>query len=342
MRRLLLLIPLLALLSTATTGAESSRLVVVRPFSELAIHPRIEVPATVLALDDSRVSAEISGRLLGAEVEVGARVEQGDLLARIDCREARSAEAEAIAALDAARARRDLAERQWRRAQALKRDRNISEELYSQRKAEREQAVAELGRAGARLDTARIRVSRCEVKAPFAGVVVERSAQAGMWVAPGTPLFRVVGTRRLEVTAGLDLRELETLRQAVDRGFEGGGRSRPLGEFRVVPVVRSESREVEVRFPVDGELFPGTAGSLWWQVGEPHLPAELVSFREGRGGVFVLENGRARLVTLPGTREGVPAAAPMLTPDTLIIVEGRHGLVEGQPVRVGDASDSRP
>lgn len=46
------------------------------------------------------------------------------------------------------------------------------------------------------------------------------------------------------------------------------------------------------------------------------------------------EQGVARFIALPGAREGSPAAAPMLTPQQLLVIDGRFGLRDGDPVRV--------
>ena len=55
------------------------------PLSELIYQPQREAPAQVIALEDSRISAEISAVITALIVDVGATVAQDDVLAELDC-----------------------------------------------------------------------------------------------------------------------------------------------------------------------------------------------------------------------------------------------------------------
>ena len=69
------------------------------------IQPEREAPAQVIARNESKLSAEVSGTLLRWTADVGAQVARGQVLAQIDPRDAELAVQRAQAALDATQAR---------------------------------------------------------------------------------------------------------------------------------------------------------------------------------------------------------------------------------------------
>jgi hypothetical protein len=106
----------------------------------------------------------------------------------------------------------------------------------------------------------------------------------------------------------------------------------PLKLLRICPAIDPDARNVEARFAFAGEAAPpGASGRIAWRDPRPHLPPELVVRREGKLGVFVLENRHARFVPLPEAQERRPAPADF-PPGTRIAVEGRHLLTDGQPL----------
>lgn len=310
------------------------------PFGRLAIHPERSVPATVLSLNDSELAAELRATVIDIPVRVGDRVSAGDLLAKLDCREYRLALQEAEANLRAARARLALARRQLERARSLQDQRNISEELLNQRQTELEVAGTEADRARVQRDRAALDVSRCDLKAPFDGIVVERLGDVGELASVGSPMVRLVDSTRLEVSARIPVDAMAGLEQAGEIWLEAGGGRFPLALRAVTPVVEPSARSVEARFLFGAQekALAGAAGRVVWRAVQPHVPADLLVRRNGRLGVFVVEAGEARFVPVPDAREGQPARLE-LDPKTRVVTEGRFGLNDGDPVRVMTGSD---
>lgn len=65
----------------AAVAIESKR------FGEIALYPEREASAQAVALNESRISAELAARLEAIPVEVGQVVPRGAVLARLDCRD---------------------------------------------------------------------------------------------------------------------------------------------------------------------------------------------------------------------------------------------------------------
>jgi multidrug efflux pump subunit AcrA (membrane-fusion protein) len=135
-----------ALLST-TAAAQDKPVVTVRALAEVAIHPERDAAAQVVSLNESRISAEIAGRIEAVPVEVGQRLEKGAVIARIDCRDHELARDQARAARAAMRSRLALAEQQLGRAKELSAQGFFAEEALAARSTEVAVLRADLAQA---------------------------------------------------------------------------------------------------------------------------------------------------------------------------------------------------
>jgi RND family efflux transporter MFP subunit len=335
MRRLALYLgPLLIL---ACVGASAEVTVTARPLEKLLSRPVRSAPARVESLNHSLLSAEITGRVLEIRVRVGDPVAEGDPLVRLDCRDHRSRLAAQQAVLRQVEIRRRLAVSQLRRARNLETERNISEEQLEQRETEVETLSAELAAQGEAVAQARLQVERCEVRSPFDAVVDQRIAQVGALATPGSPLVRVVEQSTREVAAQLTRAEVLEVQQAGRLELLLDGQRFPLRLRRLVPVVDARAQTQEARLtPESADLPPGAAGRLQWEARRAELRADLVVRRDGRLGVFTIERDHARFHPLPHALEGQPVAVE-LAPETLVAVEGRQRLTDGEPVQVSPA-----
>ncbi|MCQ4166540.1 efflux RND transporter periplasmic adaptor subunit [Tahibacter harae] len=158
----------------------------------------LDASGYVTARRQATVSAKVTGRVAEVRIEEGQRVEEGEVLARLDPVDAQAALEQARTQLDAARAllveqRVQLAraERDQKRQQDL-----VARKLTSQQASE--DAVTEVAALRARiaaqerqvavaqsgLDMAQVQLDNTVVKAPFSGVVTVKAAQPGEIVSP--------------------------------------------------------------------------------------------------------------------------------------------------------------
>ncbi|UTW55769.1 efflux RND transporter periplasmic adaptor subunit [Kordiimonas sp. SCSIO 12610] len=146
------------------------------------------------------VSAELTGRITDVLVEEGMRVEEGQVLARLDDALAvvnlKLAKAQASAAqarILSAEANFREAERVLARVSKLQSNDFSSEARLTNSMLNVETSRAELARAKADYEVANLEVSRQQerlndhtIRAPFGGVVTIKNAQPGEIVAPGS------------------------------------------------------------------------------------------------------------------------------------------------------------
>lgn len=313
--------------------------VVTQPLSQVAIYPEREAFATVLSLNDSKIAAEVSARILEIPVEIGQVVERGAVLVRLDQADFELAVHQAEAALEAVRARAQLARSQLDRARALVQQGFVSSEALSQRESEARAAAAEVRASEAALASARRSLDKSVVRAPFRSIVRERLANVGEIASPGTQLLRVLDASRIEVSAQVQSEEAAELPRVKAITFvDQAGVRYPLRLVRVVPALdpRERSQEARLRFTGSAAL-PGSAGRMLWKTQRPHVPAALIVRRDGQLGLFVAAGGKARFVPLPAAQEGRPTAVD-LPADTRIVTEGRLQLRPGDSTEVQGAA----
>ena len=319
------------------------------------LRPTLEVPGTVEARLEYTVGARVASEVEAVHVDQRDRVAPGQLLVALDDRELRAAVEQAEQALAAARQQAQSARRAVDKAQAdLERARrdhrrnresdeyvsarelDASETALRSARAAREGAQADLAareaevaRAEAALDEARIRLGYARVTAQGPGLVIEREAEPGEAVQPGTPLLRVIDPDTLWVTARVD----ETVVGRVAEGQPARIRLRSGAELagevaRVEPLSDPATRElaVDIAFREPPEriilneearvtIHTGTVSGLV-------VPAAAVSYRGGQARVFVVADNRAqsRQVQIAATegdralvRQGLEAGARVIT-----------------------------
>lgn len=326
----------LALCAAAATAAEDApgRAVTAATLGELAVAIERSAPAEVHALASTHVAARLNAEIVSIAVEVGDRVEAGAELARLECTDYRDALEQAEASLDEFESRLRLADIRLARTRKLREQNAVSADQLDEADAERAALRASVRAQRTRVAVARRDVQRCTVDAPFGGLVLERPGEPGAFAQPGTPLVELVARDRIELRARLTAADAATLGPAPRAVFSTGNARFRVEPVAVVEAADSVARTRLARLRFTGALpIPGAAGRLRWTAHVRAVPADLLVRRGGELGVFELADGRARFRPLAGAVEGRPAATD-LPADTRLIVEGRHGVTDGDAVRV--------
>lgn len=153
------------------------------------------------------VGSRISGTVINLPVEVGDRVEAGQLLAELDDTALQAMADQARAEVALARPRVALAEATLERRMRLAGDGLASEEDLDIARADLEVARAQLEESLARLRSAEISLGYARITAPIPGVVAGVSTREGETVAAdfSAPTFvTILDLERLEVLAYVD------------------------------------------------------------------------------------------------------------------------------------------
>ena len=160
-------------------------------------------PGLITARRESALGFERSGRIESVLVDVGDRVVEGEILARLDVRALQAQIAAADAQTAEAAAQTALAaETENRQAQLLERG-HISQQRFDEVRTSTRAALARQNAAAAAADALRIQLDLSVMTAPFDGVVTARRSDEGAIASPGQPLLELVELDSLEVRVGL-------------------------------------------------------------------------------------------------------------------------------------------
>jgi len=241
----------LALGSAAAYGAE-------------AVEGRLEPRRTM------SVGAQVSGPVAEVKVEAGDRVEEGDLLARIDPTSFRAELEEAEARVRKAKAVAKESNRELERQQKIY-NRGLSSRHdleIAQRDAGRDQAEVEAAQAAEK--RARVDLGYTRITAPMDGVVLKRNVHPGETVIANLRppvLFRLASSLgRLDAVAGVPEARVGQVSKGdtVTVSIPALPERELQGEVVRVAQVPEDPEAEEVRFPVrvrvaneDGRLRPG-------------------------------------------------------------------------------------
>ncbi|MDO5609434.1 MAG: efflux RND transporter periplasmic adaptor subunit [Pseudomonadota bacterium] len=333
--------------------SNSAQAVSVAPAIEREMARGITVSGPASPVEDMQLGVEVSGlRVTALNVDVGEPVQRGQVLLTLDHRMLDADLAQANAALREAEAGAELARSNYARGQNLAKDQFISAMQLDELRAARTQGEARVGTARASRDTAALRRSFAELRAPADGIISQRLVQPGQVVAAGTPLMHLIRDGRLEWRAELPASQLgvvkpgDVIRLSSSEGTAIEGRVRAVS-----PGVDAASRTGTVY----ADLPPGLLAAGTLQAGAflegridtgtgkvLAVPAEAVVLRDGFPTVYVLDAGQSsvhaqRIET--GGREGryVEVHAG-LEAATQVVIEGAGFLADGDTVRVVPAS----
>ncbi|WP_295002794.1 efflux RND transporter periplasmic adaptor subunit [uncultured Dechloromonas sp.] len=310
----------LPLFVAAALAAEPAAVVTVRPH---AVDLGFPADALVEAVQQTTVGARLAGRILEVRADAGQVVNKGDVLMRLDAREA----AEAARAADAVHANAKV---HFERQQQLKAQKFVSQAAVDKARADLDAAAANRAAAAAGQ-------SHATVVAPISGVIARRHAEAGDMAMPGAPLFTLYQPGGLRVTASIPQYRLKEMR-AVGTArveFPELGKWVTATSVQVLPTADAATHVSPVRIglPAMPEAIPGMFARVHFVTGQAEkltVPSAAVVRRGEVSAVYVqAADGRFSLRQL---RLGDPVGHAE--------IEVLAGLASGDkvatdPVRVG-------
>lgn len=298
------------------------------------------------------LSFRMSGRVLARLVDVGAHVNAGDLLARLD-------PAEQQADFDAATAAAAAAEAQLRVAQAtFDRQSNLLSSGFTTRVAY-DQAQEQLRTAQSTLESAKAELGRTrealgdtELHARAAGVITARSLEVGQVVQAAQSVFTLAqdGERDavFDVPESMFLGDMEGGR--VSLALVSGPDVTSVGYVREIsPAVDPKSSTVRVKVAIQnpppamtlGSAIAGTAGTK--PATEITLPWTALTAVGSKPAVWIVDpktsTASLKPVIVGAYEAGAVAIKEGLEAGDRVVVDGGKLLSSGQPVTfAGDRS----
>ncbi len=221
------------------------------------VAPRRWVPGGVVSRNDARLATSAAGRLEYV-AEVGTRVRAGERVAKLEDEAVRLRVEDAKAEVARIESQRAMSERQLQRLEKL--GSTISQTQLDEVRSQLAVLTAQLQQAQVRQRVAQHDLDQTELRAPFAGVVTERLAQRGEYVATGAAIAHLVDTVHLEARVQAPLTLVGLVRQDMELPVRIADRQIKASVRTVVPVGEERSRQFELRLTLaNNALSVGTA-----------------------------------------------------------------------------------
>ncbi|MFP7674716.1 efflux RND transporter periplasmic adaptor subunit [Marivita sp. S0852] len=357
---LFLAIPQLSLAQEQPAGVLTER-VTVNVMSET-----VAVFGEVVAGRESAVAARVGGIAEFVPVQVGDRVNQDDVLARLDVElldiELAQAEAEvaiADAGVAVSAAQLDRAEKAFRRAETLRGNSTISQAQLEERESDfaeargsQQEAEARLKASQTALDQARYRLNNAIVRAPFDAVVLEVSTEVGQFIAPGSRVATLIDTSALEIEANVPARFVGALQpDELVTATTDIGQVVSLKMRAILPTEFSATRTRPVRFALSGEtgaIAVGQTVTLDVPVSQSRealvVPKDAIIQSQDGWSVFVNENGKAmpRTVQIGAALNNAFEVISGLSEGDEVVVRGNERLRPGQEIAPSGPPQAAP
>lgn len=325
------------------------------------VHPQLSVsqlsvrfPANIQAYIETPIYARTNGYIKRWLVDIGARVERGQLLAEIETPELDRQLQQAEAAQAQAEANLDLARTTAARYQELLKKDGVS-------KQDTDQAVSTLHADEANVKAAIANVNQLKelqgfekVTAPFAGTITARFIDIGTLIASGTNtlLFRLAETSTLRVYANVPEVDSKDVAVGASVDLETPGTKGKKFSGTVVrtagaiePVSRTLLTEIRVPNP-NLELVPGEFGEVTFHLHSNKpvliLPANALLFRaQGTQVALVEGDGKVRLrdVRLGRDLGNSVEVISGLTVDDAVIENPSDAITDGTLVSVQQSKE---
>ncbi len=286
------------------------------------------------------VRAEVSGSVLRTRVDAGQRVQRGTLLASLDDTAVRDAYLSARSAVRSAEAALELARRNADRAERLSEAGAIPDRELESARWEATNSDGALADARARLASASEQLEHTRIRAPFDGIVSERSVAAGDVVQVGAALFTIVNPRSLRLEAAVPAEQIGRLRPGTPVEFTVSGLDRRItGRIqRINPVVDPATRQVRIYVSIpnlDQSLAAGLFAEGRVATDTKRAVAVPVTAVDSRGttpSLHLVKRGQVAQVPVRlGVRDEVAE-----------LVEVLSGVAEGDTVLLGSAQGLTP
>jgi len=226
----------------------------------------VPLPAEIRADVEAPIYARSSGYLRSYRVDLGARVQAGDLLAEIDTPELSQQLTQGRAELAQEQAALELAKITAERWQDLLKSDSVSAQEAAEKQADLKLKTALVDAAAANLHRLEELKKFSRVTAPFAGVITERLTDVGQLITAGnsTVLFRLAKTQPLRVYVRVPQNlstQIATGLAAVVSVPERPGRKLEAKVVRIAGAMDAGSRTLLIELELDNSKGDILAGS---------------------------------------------------------------------------------
>lgn len=330
---------------------------------------------TLIPKSKFTIAPKISGRLEKLMVNIGDKVERGQLIAVLDDEEYSQQVIQAQADLKVAEANLEeslsslnVAERELERVQELHKkgiaadsELDSAKGVYTAQNSRHKMALAQVANREAALKAAQVRLSYTKIRASWETkgefrVVGERFVDEGALLMMNTPILSILEINPLIAVIHVtdkDYFRIKKGQSAIISTDALPGKSVPGEIARIAPLLQETSREARIEIEIlnPGEIFkPGmfinAQIEYTMHADTTVVPVSAVVKRDNQQGIFLanIENKKAQFVPVKvGIANG--ELAEIVEPRALsgfVVTMGQHLLVHGSPIILPEKETGKP
>jgi membrane fusion protein (multidrug efflux system) len=241
-------------------------------------------PGTIRSRTAARIAPKYTARIISIEVNAGDSVKKGQMLARLDEREATASLNEAQARLAAARAQAAHAIADEKRIRVLYEKQAATRENYDAVIARSRAAQANVKQAANAVEQLRVSLGENSLRAPFDGIISQRLKEPGDMGLAGEPIVILQKPEdlRLEVAIPNFCASRIRIGMAVDVRIDALDKTLQAKIDEITPQIDVETRTqlVKAALPKTEGLQPGLLAWLLLNCSDDHhailIPASAV------------------------------------------------------------------
>ena len=251
----------------------------------------------VEAINQTTVSAQTAGRVIEINFDIDDAVEKDDVLIKISDSEQSASATQAAGTVSRARAQLTLAKNNFERFEKLYTSQTISKSQLDDARSALDSANAGLRTARAARDNAQKQVDYTVVRAPYSGIVTDRSVELGETVAPGQALMSGLSLTQLRIRTDVPNRFAQNINteQGVDIVLDTNPPIRVhSANITVFPFANKQSNSVTIRVGIPDNtpnVYPGMLSKIAFQTDNTSsiaIPESAVITRSEIIGVYIL------------------------------------------------------
>ncbi|NER16811.1 efflux RND transporter periplasmic adaptor subunit [Spongiivirga citrea] len=178
--------------------------------------PTLNVSGKVQAINSATLSTRIMGSVNEVYVNIGDKVKKGQLLVSINSDDLRAKQAQINAKISEANASFINAEKDYNRYKILFSESSATQKELDNMNTNFEMAKARLETAQQMRNELETQFSYTDIRAPFNGVVTNKSIKSGAMATMATPLVTIEAPEKLEVSAMVPESEISKINTGMD------------------------------------------------------------------------------------------------------------------------------
>lgn len=308
----------------------------------------------VHAREEPELAFRVGGKIARRLVDAGARVVAGQPLAELDASDLNLQQEAYRAALVSAQSDLALAKTELDRYRNLNEQQVVSRSQFDSKKSAFDAAAARVTQARAQAAVYGNQAGYAVLRAPHAGIIARRLAEAGQVVAAGQTVFVLAVDGDRDVVISVPEQSVEQFKVGRELAVElwaTPGRRYPATLRQITPAADAMTRTYAARvaFTADaGAIDLGQSARVYAQTGDKaalSLPLSALVGEKDQAQVWVVDPKTAtvhltRVKVGPFGEDSVPVLSGIRASDW-IVAAGGHLLLEGERITPIDR-DNRP